>query len=116
MSRLYDMAERVAELSECRYKFGAVIAAQSKPLSFGVNTIKTHPMNTTYGDHCISIHAEMSAVLRSKTDLKGATIYVARNSINKNSRPCVTCRAHLKEAGIRYMVYHDGSGIVREKL
>ena len=114
--RYYDLACEIAALSDCRYKFGSVIAYRNKRISIGINRIKTHPVFRKYGEHCISIHAEMSAILKARCDLTGCTMYIARDSINPHSKPCSVCMSIIIESGISRTVYHNGKRLVEERL
>lgn len=51
---------------------------------------------------CISIHAEVNAVLFSKGDVAGATVYIT-------DPPCPTCRKVLMGAGLERAVWPGGS-------
>lgn len=51
---------------------------------------------------CISIHAEVNAVLFSKGDVAGATVYIT-------DPPCPTCRKVLMGAGLERAVWPEGS-------
>lgn len=76
---------------------------------------KTHPMCTflSKGKTVVTgMHAEMAALAKAKsarTDLKNATIYVARTLRRDGSealaRPCPMCRAELRRHGIKKVVY-----------
>jgi deoxycytidylate deaminase len=102
-------------MSECRYKFGAVIAKGKIVVSVGVNIFKTHPVYKNYGSYVNSIHAEYYALLKAG-DVTGCTMYIARQSINPHSKPCKVCRQLIKESGIREICYHDGKQLVKEKI
>lgn len=62
---------------------------------------------------CISIHAEVNAVLFSKADVAGATAYIT-------DPPCPNCRKVLMGAGLDRAVWPDGdidlTGSVTEVL
>lgn len=114
-NRFYELAMMLAETSECHYRMSAVITNGARVLSLGVNQIKTHPKQAIYREHVVSIHAELAAILHARTDLTGATIYIARWK-NLISKPCLTCREIIREAGITTAVYHNGSAIEKVKL
>ena len=111
----YNAAYRLSTKSLCRYKFGSVIV-KGKNISVGINKIKTHPIHKRYGDFILSIHAEVAAILKAHFDVSGSTMYIARDSINPQSRPCKVCMGIILESGIRRIVYHDGKGIREEYL
>jgi deoxycytidylate deaminase len=110
----YELARELAGNSECRFKMGAVIF-RHKPIATGINVIKTHPDHKRYGKHVISIHAEHRAILRSRTSVNGATLYVARDG-GDTSKPCPACMAYMREAGIYAVVYLDKGTVVKERL
>lgn len=92
------LASRVASLSTCNHRHGCVIVRGRHILGLGFNKSKTHPRSRSR-----SIHAELAAILNARTDISGATVYVAR--VNRRgqprlSAPCAHCRALLHEAGI----------------
>ena len=113
---LYDLTYRIADTSQCHYKMGAIIVKGNRVLSVGVNQIKTHPaIAKTYDDYCVSIHAELAALLRNKTDVTGATMYVARNG-GKVSKPCKSCMVYIRMAGIKYIVYSTYEGLRKQHV
>ena len=116
MMQHYQLAMKIANLSTCHFPMGCIIVKGSRVLSIGYNTIRTHPKQNTYGAHCISIHAELSAILSSQCSIKGSTIYVARVNGRKTSKPCKACYDYMYEAEISKMVYYDGNQIVIEKV
>lgn len=72
---------------------------------------------TTYPDHCCTVHAELACILLANTGVKGGTMYIARASEKSHiSRPCPACQTHMRLAGIKRMVYHDGNRIVGERI
>lgn len=117
----YNLALNIANNSQCRYKHGALITRGGNILSTGINVI-AHKKGITlrYGRHCITIHAEIKAVLNCRADnVQGTILYSAR--IGKNgkaciSKPCEICAAILKEYGIYQVVYFDGTKLIKERL
>lgn len=115
----YNLAYLVAKSSQCRYKFGAVIAYRSNVFSVACNIIKTHPVQKRYKPHCISIHAELYAILKASGDINGATMYIARYMLNGDeglSKPCATCLELIKESGIRQIVYMSRDGLCKDRI
>ena len=86
-------------------KVGSVIVDKHhRPVSFGYNglpqgadesklTLSERPMK-----YYEVIHSEMNAILFSKSDLTGCTLYV-------QYAPCVDCLKHVLQAGITRIVY-----------
>lgn len=110
--KFYELATMLAYDSECRFRMGAVITNGARIMALGTNKIKTHPVQKRYGSHVVSIHAEYAAILHARCDLTGSTLYIARFK-NLISKPCASCALLMVEAGIKYMVYHDGNKVVK---
>lgn len=105
------------------YFLCAVIVRGGNVLSVGFNKRQTNGFVEHYTDqvrgggrdYCLSTHAEMDAVAqaRSKTDLRGCKIYVARIRKPGNptghdiglARPCEICQNLLYAYGIRKAYY-----------
>ena len=99
------------------YHLCAIIVKGGKVLSVGYNKQATnsfveHFTDRVRGmrDYCLSTHAEMDAVLkaRSKTDLRGSKIYVARVRRNGElgmARPCSICQTVLHSYGVKRAYY-----------
>lgn len=61
-----------------------------------------------------SIHAELAVTL-SGVDLTGGTAYIGGYTKNGQlllSKPCSLCQQILKEAGLKYVYYHDKAGSI----
>ncbi len=109
--------------SHLEYQLCAVIARGGAVLSFGFNKPQTNGFVEHYTDQIIgadrdysmNTHAEMDAisVVRSKVDLRGSKIYVARirppGNLDGNTiglaRPCEICQNILFNYGIRRAYY-----------
>lgn len=102
-------ATRVASLSTCRFKHGAVITKGGSVIAVGVNSDRNHPCIVSNPKTEASIHAE-AAVIKAcaGVDLRGATIYVARvykNGQQAMSKPCIYREQLIKLAGIKRVVW-----------
>lgn len=94
-------------------KICACLAYRNKPISFGFNCHRSHPLQAKYrkGPHNIFIHAEIDAIknaTKKKVDIERLTLYIARTL--KNSRqaivePCAGCARAIAAFGITE-VYH----------
>ncbi len=95
-------AYRVSESSTHHRQFhGCVVVRGGRVLSHASNTGKP------------GRHAEIRAI-RRRGDVQGATLYSVR-ARGGCSKPCPTCEAALREAGIATVVYLDKLGnVVRE--
>lgn len=94
---------------------GCVIYVSGKPVSAGVNVVKSHPTNKRYPPWVVSIHAELRAILLARRSVEGGTLYVARHG-GPDSEPCPSCRAIIQESGIKYIVYYRKGNVVKERL
>jgi len=79
---------------------------------------KTNPKATKYKMECghlvDKLHAEMAAIYLAPTHkVVGSTLVVAR-SRGRNSKPCDVCMHHIKEAGIKNIIYSTPNGFVKE--
>lgn len=108
--RFLDIARSLAFSSKENNKHGAIIVKNRRVLGVGKNKRKNHPSIVSENHiklHC-SVHAEEDAIKNSNTQLKGATIYVARVNnfgIDRNSKPCSNCQALIEKHGIKKVVY-----------
>lgn len=137
--RFFEMAKDLAMNSNYHDAcLGAVISKGNNILSFGMNTSKTHTMQShynkyrTYKDgvepiHCC--HAEIMALshLPKKVlnkmkngDIKGVSIYIYRKPKNGKvfgmAKPCEACTMALKEHHISNIYYTTNDGYAYEKF
>lgn len=105
-----NVARALAFQSKERRMHGAVVVKGGRVLGSGWNKGTNHP--TVVSQHHIkthcSRHAEEEAIKNGGSNLKGATIYVARinrDGIDRNSKPCQKCERLIKEAGIKRVIY-----------
>ena len=104
------IAVKEAQKSNYFQKVGAVIVKKKTILSRGHNYAhksakKLHPR---FQEWSHSVHAEVDCILKARTDLRGAVIYVIRIGSNgefRFAKPCKHCRAYLKHVGIKKMFY-----------
>lgn len=116
-NRIRSMAENLALLSNHHFRVGAVIVKGRRIISGGHNKNKTHTIIKNKIDKFSlvdKLHAEMTAILKSRTDLSGAKIYVLRICPdNENgtgmSRPCHLCMRLISGAGIKEIIYTTGN-------
>lgn len=93
----------------------AIIIKGGRTLGVGVNRMTNHPDHVPDVKRQASIHAEVAAVRAcGNSDLRGATIYVAR--VNRRgeqamSKPCQNCQDFLVERGIKKIFYTIESSI-----
>jgi len=88
------------------FRLGAVVARGGQILGVGANnTTKTHPRSNSPNNR---IHAELSAIINARTDLRGTTLYVVRTGRKERpllARPCKHCQALIQKEGIRYVCF-----------
>lgn len=97
--------------NDVTHQLCAMIVQKNRVLSVGYNSSKTHPISSA--TKMQQIHAEMHALVRSSgADLNGAEVIVARARPSGKpglSKPCETCEALLRRAGIRKVFYTTNS-------
>ena len=99
-----------------QYNVGAAVIGGGRLLSLGHNKGKTSPyIGNKFRHRGIVIdknHAEIEAVIKARTDLRGAKMFVARS--NKvglaMARPCMCCMEVIEMAGIREIIYTAADG------
>lgn len=111
---------RIAKLMSRRsnarnFKMGAVIARGRKIIGLGANdVVKTHPKSNSPHGH---IHAELSAMLNSRVDITGSTLYIFRAG-NKEApllaKPCKHCQVLIRQSGLKFVVYSNYGGFTKE--
>lgn len=99
----------MSALSTCKMQHGAVIIKGGRTLAVAINVDKNDPRNVPQPKTQAAVHAEVAAIRAcGDTDLRGATIYVARRNKAGEpmmSAPCVNCQAALRARGIKKVVY-----------
>ena len=122
----FNFAMKTAEISQCQFRHGAVILYKRKPISLGCNLIKNRNINKLINNapynkiaeerrnRSDQIHAEVVAILRARTDLKGTCLYSARcrpRGLPGNSAPCESCSQIIELTGISSIVFWDNNGL-----
>lgn len=114
--RIRSMAESLAHMSKHHMRVGAVIVKGRRIIAGGYNKNKTHTIIKNKIDKFSlvdKLHAEMAVILKARTNLDGAKIYVLRICPdNKDgtgmSRPCNLCMRLIRGAGIKEIIYTTG--------
>lgn len=101
----FKLAKHISQLStHNRCHLGAVIVSNGKPIGVGFNKGKSNP----HAPYC-GLHAEISAIRNSgRTDLKGCTIFVYRETkrgVIAIAKPCKNCEQILKSMFIKRVFY-----------
>lgn len=120
----FDIAKVAASHSEHNsVAMGAAIFKKNDLVSIGFNSYKTHSrynkIHSYENNQTFVLHAEMSAILKARRDLRGCDIFVYREYKNGSlamAKPCIACHAALLEVGIRYIYYTSPEGFIREKI
>lgn len=113
LKRILKIASSEAEKSSHTYKLGAVVFKQGKVISRGHNKVN-RGVSSHYGHWAGSLHAELAAIIAARSDLTGTSILVARTG-ETLAKPCESCMAAIKEAGIKWVWYTDGIGLQKER-
>jgi tRNA(Arg) A34 adenosine deaminase TadA len=101
--RLYQLALRIALLSDCDDKHGAVFAIGSRVYAVAENT------SASSRGADATRHAEQRVVGRRDPERPEGTVYSARLHDNPISAPCVSCQNAMVDAKIKRCVFHDGA-------
>jgi deoxycytidylate deaminase len=108
-----NQAIKVAGASQYRWKHGAVVVRGGRVIGFAPNKFRNSP--SVDADN-VSDHAEAAIIrelLKNYSDLRRATIYIARISKSgevRMSRPCTNCMKSIVTAGITEIVYTNDVG------
>jgi deoxycytidylate deaminase len=116
-SKFFQLARNISKHSDHpAHQLGAVIVRGNRIISLGFNKNKTH----TKSNHAWKrLHAEICAIIKTKEDLTGCTIYVYRETKLGNlgmARPCPSCLAAIQESGIKRICYTTENGYVQETV
>lgn len=125
--RIKRMAMDLAHNSDHHFRVGSVIVKGRRVLAGGNNKNKTHTVIRNKIDKFSlvdKLHAEMCAILKARTNIEGAKIYVLRICpSNKDgtgmSRPCNLCMRLIRASGIREIIYTTGDPLqpwMRERI
>ena len=101
-----DIAVKIASLSECYYKHGAVLIKNGNIICTGYNDFRKH--------------AEIKAINKIYPNkvrryFKKCDLIVVRNTLS-NSKPCKHCLKELKKYGIRRVYYSYNKNLLMEKV
>uniref|UniRef100_A0A6H1ZZ94 Putative CMP/dCMP deaminase zinc-binding n=1 Tax=viral metagenome TaxID=1070528 RepID=A0A6H1ZZ94_9ZZZZ len=115
MNSKIKIAMEEANKSTYIYKVGAVIFNKKKIISVGHNSASRSlkSFNREYIKFKNSIHAEISSIIRARTDLKGSSILVVK--INNSgelsmAKPCNYCLSYIKFVKIKNVYFSNRIG------
>lgn len=108
---LVKIAVAEAEKSTYKQKIGCVIYNKNRIISRAYNVVNRYckKVKTIYKRWPSSLHAEVNAILKAKTDLKGCSILIVRISGTEDkyllSKPCGHCASYMDYVGIKSIMY-----------
>lgn len=120
ITKLVEIAKFEAEKSTHQHRMGCVIFHKNRIISTGYN----YPQRSVkhlrrkffrwYG----SVHAEIDAIIKARTDLTRASMLVVR--INRKgdlklAKPCSHCSAYIDHVGIRKVYYSTNEGKIENE-
>lgn len=119
---LITTAIEEAKRSEHNFRMGAVIFHKKSIISKGHNYTcrSVKHLHPRYYKWPYSVHAEIDAIIKARTDVKGMSLLVVR--INKEDKlmysyPCKKCLTYILHCDIKNIYYVGKSGeIERERL
>lgn len=116
-----------------RTKLAASLVIKRDVISFGINVMRSHPVQKKYGknDEAIYLHAEINAIVNSlnhveKDDLRKASLYVYRVKKDTNdlkrkhwvdglSCPCEGCMSAIDAFRIKRVIHStDETNVYKE--
>ena len=122
-------AKTMSKLSDHKQQIGCVVVNKHRIVSSGFNSnTKCHKVQALldkqrFGEDSLGkLHSEVAALLpliRSRTDLSRATIYVYRQHKDGTlamARPCSRCMSLIKQCGIKTIIYTTEDGVATEKI
>lgn len=121
----FSLGLQLANDSPCNYKHAAIITKGSNILSLATNKRSNNKITRKYGSFCISVHAEIRALLKLRRKAiqrkyNNLTLYSCR--VGKSfdeariSKPCNVCMELMVDFGVDTIVYFNGSCIIKESL
>ena len=122
----YKIAELLSDFLRCRLSYkgrheflvaAATLDKRGNIIAIGQNSFtKTHPLMKSYsnrieGKHKIYLHAEISALIKSKRRVYSMVVVrITRTKKFALSKPCPVCQLAIKESDIRKVYYTNDAG------
>ena len=105
-----DLAVEESSKGDHKQKVGCIIFYKKRILSKGHNSSQKSIKNLhpKFQKYRFSVHAEVDAIIKAKTDLKGSSLLVIRINKDKQfrlSKPCQTCLKYIEHVGIKKIFY-----------
>lgn len=127
--KYFNIAKSVSDLSDHKYKLGAIVIYKHRIISSGYNSSTNTDalqakldMHKYHCDCAGKLHAESDALLyfiKRRINLSGAEIYVYRQKANGAlgmARPCSSCLKLIKQCGIKKIHYTTDDGYAIESI
>lgn len=127
--KYFNIAKSVSELSDHKYKLGAIVIYKHRIISSGYNSstntdaLQAKLDKNKYKCDCVGkLHAESAALIyfiKRHISLSGAEIYVYRRKADGTigmARPCSSCMELIKQCGIRKVHYTTDDGYAVELI
>jgi deoxycytidylate deaminase len=115
LDRIVEFAIEEALKSEYKIKLGCVIFNKNKIVSKGHNYKQksTRSITKKFLKWEFSLHAEVDAIIKSRTELKGMSLLVVRINNNKKlmyAKPCKHCQEYIQFVGVKKIYYSSKDG------
>lgn len=123
---LHTLAKVAAANPNNAEKFAAAVVYRNRIISFGMNSMKSHPMAAKYSknEHAIFLHAEVAAIKNALReidvdDFTKCDLYITRVKKEKPftekyvwglAKPCRGCERAIAEFGLKRVVYSCDDG------
>ena len=111
-----------AEKSNNRFRMGSIIFDKKNIISSGHNCSfrSAKHLHPNFQKRKNSIHAEVDAIIKARTNIKGFSLIVVRLSAKGKltlAKPCNHCMMYIEYVGIKNVFYSNKKGeIERIKL
>ncbi len=109
-NHLISLAIEESKKSDHRHHVGCVIFDKKNIIFVGYNTSQKSlkSFNSKYQRWPFSVHAEVDAIIKAKTNLKNTSLLVIR--VNRTgqfllSKPCSNCMGYINYVGIKHVFY-----------
>jgi deoxycytidylate deaminase len=108
--------QQARKSTHTKARVGAVIFSKKTVISVAYNkpfALSKRLAARFHSSLKVGIHAEAAAILRARTDLRGAemlVVRIGRSGVLRLSKPCPWCAAYIQYVGIKSVTYSDESG------
>jgi len=109
----FKLALEEAKNSNYYQRVGAVIFKGKRIVSSAHNAVRSNSVKSKFKQFHESLHAEASAIIKARKNLKGYSIIVVRLSKNNElalAKPCEFCQEYIEYVGITNIFYTTNEG------